>query len=156
MSDPAVCVSLAWRQVPVYTCWPNQNTWWRNNSSGATNKRPAGQMRPGGRLLRIAEPYTPNMLNVTDLSTLNTTGCLYTDRPCLSFIHLRPSHNFLFLNNQTRGKKAHLYRVFLHQTQSKRDGNVSEKTWWTLFTLSPVSDLPVRPSTQRWAVWGNG
>ena len=26
VSDPAVCVSLAWRQVPVYTCWPNQNT----------------------------------------------------------------------------------------------------------------------------------
>ena len=32
-SDPAVCVSLACRQVPVYTCWPNLNTWWRNNSS---------------------------------------------------------------------------------------------------------------------------
>ena len=30
VSDPAVCVSLAWRQVPVCTCWPNQNTWWRN------------------------------------------------------------------------------------------------------------------------------
>ena len=39
VSDPAVCVSLAWRQVPVYMCWPNQNTWWRNNSSGATNRR---------------------------------------------------------------------------------------------------------------------
>ena len=43
VSDPAVCVSLAWRQVPVYTCWPNQNTWWRSNSSGATNRRLAGR-----------------------------------------------------------------------------------------------------------------
>ena len=52
VSDPAVCVLLAWRQVPVYMCWPNHNTWWRNNSSRATNRRPADQMRPGGRLLR--------------------------------------------------------------------------------------------------------
>ena len=26
VSDPAVCVSFAWRQVPVYKCWPNKNT----------------------------------------------------------------------------------------------------------------------------------
>ena len=38
VSDPAVCVLLAWRQVPVFTCWLNQNSWWRNNSSGATNR----------------------------------------------------------------------------------------------------------------------
>ena len=41
------------------------------------------------------------MLNVTNLSTLNIAFCLYTNRRCLSFIRLRPSHNFLFLNNQT-------------------------------------------------------
>ena len=46
VSDLGVCVSLAWRQVPVYTCHPNQNTWWRNNSPGATNRRLAGRMRP--------------------------------------------------------------------------------------------------------------
>ena len=63
----------------------------------------------------------------TNLSTLSITGCLYTDRCCLSFICLRPSHNFLFLNNQTCCldtfvTKARLYRFFLHQTQSKRNG----------------------------------
>ena len=79
------------------------------------------------------------MLNVTNLSTLNIAGCLYTDRHCLSFIRLRPSHNFPFLNNQTccldtLVTKAHFYHFFLHQTQSKRDGNVREKAWQTLFT----------------------
>ena len=92
------------------------------------------------------------MLNVTNLSTLNIAGCLYTDRRCLSFIRLRPSHNFLFLNNQTCCldtfvTKARSCRFFLHQTQSKRDGSVREKAWRTLFTLSPVFDLPVHPST---------
>ena len=67
----------------------------------------------------------------------------------LSIICLRPSHNFLFLNNQTCCldtfvTKACFYRFFLHQTQSKRDGNVREKAWQTLFTLSPVLDVPVR------------
>ena len=86
--------------------------------------------------------------------------CLYTDRRCLSIIRLRPSHNFLFLNNQTCCldtfvTKARFYRFFLHQTQSKRDGNVREKEWRTLFTLSPVLDVPVRPVHRfgRWAVW---
>ena len=70
------------------------------------------------------------------------------------FIRLRPSHNFLFLNNQTCCldtfvTKACFYRFFLHQTQSKRDGNVREKVWRTLFTLSPVLDLPVRPSSRE-------
>ena len=94
------------------------------------------------------------MLNITNLSTLNISGCLYTDHCCLSLIRLRPSHNFLFLNNQTCCldtfvTKARLYRFFLHQTQSKRDGNVHEKVWRTLFTLSPVLDLPVSLSTQE-------
>ena len=75
--------------------------------------------------------------------------CLYTDRCCLSFIHLRPSHNFPFLNNQTCCldtfmTKARFYHFFLHQTQRKHDGNVREKVWRTLFTLRPVLDVPVR------------
>ena len=45
--------------------------------------------------------------------------------------------------------KAHFYHFFLHQTQSKHDSNVHEKAWQTLFTLSPVLDLPVRPSTRE-------
>ena len=51
--------------------------------------------------------------------------------------------------------KAHFYHFFLHQTQSKRDGNVCEKAWRTLFTLSPVLDMPVRPVHRlgRWAMW---
>ena len=73
--------------------------------------------------------------------------CLYTDRRCLSIIRLRPSHNFLFLNNQiccldTFVTKPCFYHFFLHQTQSKCDGN--EKVWRTLFTLSPGFDVPVR------------
>ena len=59
----------------------------------------------------------------------------------------------LFLSNQTCCfdtfvTKAHFYH-YLHQAQSKRDGNVREKVWWTLFTLSPGLDLPVRPSTRE-------
>ena len=51
--------------------------------------------------------------------------------------------------------KARFYRFFLHQTQSKRDGNVRKKAWRTLFTIRPVLDLPVRPVRRlgRWAVW---
>ena len=73
-------------------------------------------------------------------------------RCCLSFIRLRPSHNFLFLNNQTCCldtfmTKARFYHFFLHQ--SKRDGNVREKAWRTLFTVNPVLDVLARPSTQK-------
>ena len=72
--------------------------------------------------------------------------------PSLSLFRL--SHNFLFLNNQTCCldtfvTKARLYRFFLHQTQSKRDGNVREKACWTLFTLCLVLDLPVHLSTRE-------
>ena len=78
--------------------------------------------------------------------------CLYTDRRCLSIIRLRPSHNFLFLNNQTCCldtfvTKARFYRFFLHQTQSKRDGNVHEKAWRTLFAPLFVHRLG------RWAMY---
>ena len=64
------------------------------------------------------------MLYVTNLSTLKTHHlccCLYQRR--------RPSHNFLFLSNQTCYldtfvTKASFYHFFLHQTQSKCDVNV--------------------------------
>ena len=49
----------------------------------------------------------------------------------------------------TFATKAHFYCFFLHQTQNKRDGNVLEKAWRTSFTVSPVLDVPVRPSTQE-------
>ena len=41
--------------------------------------------------------------------------------------------------------KHHFYHFFLHQTQTKRDGNVREKALRTFFALSPVLDVPVRP-----------
>ena len=44
--------------------------------------------------------------------------------------------------------KACFYRFFLHQTQSKRDGNVCEKAWRTLFIVSPGLHMPVCPSSQ--------
>ena len=51
--------------------------------------------------------------------------------------------------------KARFYQFFLHQTQSKRDGNVGEKVWQTSFTLCPVLDVLVCPVHRlgRWAVW---
>ena len=92
---------------------------------------------------------TPNVTNRSTLKTRHLCRCLHH--------RLRPSHNFLFLNNQTCCldtflTKARIYRFFLHQTQSKRDGNVREKVWRTLFTLSLVSDVPVRPVRRlgRW------
>ena len=45
--------------------------------------------------------------------------------------------------------KARFYHFFLHETQSKHDGNVSEKAWRTLFTLSLVLDVLVCPSSQE-------
>ena len=44
--------------------------------------------------------------------------------------------------------KACFNRFFLYQTQHKR-GDVHEKAWQTLFTVSPVLDMPSRPSTQE-------
>ena len=43
-------------------------------------------------------------------------------------IHFLPADTFV--------REAHFYRLFLHQ--SKRDGNVREKVWRTLFIVSPV------------------
>ena len=86
--------------------------------------------------------------------------CLYIDRRCLSFIHLRPSHNFPFLNNQTccvdtLVTKACFYHFFLHQTQSKRDGNVRKKSVADI--IYPKSSFgragASGPSTRNWAVW---
>ena len=43
--------------------------------------------------------------------------------------------------------KALFYCFFLHQTQSKHEGNVCEKAWQTLFTVSLVLDMPTHPYT---------
>ena len=45
--------------------------------------------------------------------------------------------------------KAHFNSFFPHQTQRKRDNNVHEKAWRTLFTVCPVLDVPSHPSTQE-------
>ena len=42
--------------------------------------------------------------------------------------------------------KSPFCHFFLHQTQSKRDGNVRKKALWTLFI---VNQVPLRPSTQE-------
>ena len=63
--------------------------------------------------------------------------------PSLLVIHPPPTLPQLppFLNNRTCCldtfvTKAHFFHFLLHQTQSKPDGNVCEKAWQTLFTLS--------------------
>ena len=45
--------------------------------------------------------------------------------------------------------KVHFYHFFLHQTQSKRDGNICEKAWRTSFTANMILDVPTHPSTQE-------
>ena len=45
--------------------------------------------------------------------------------------------------------KGRLYCFFLHQTQSKRDGNVRKKAWRTLFIVNLVLDVPSRPPSQE-------
>ena len=45
--------------------------------------------------------------------------------------------------------KACFNCFFLHQTQRKRDSNVHEKAWRTLFTVSPDLEVSSRPSTQE-------
>ena len=53
-----------------------------------------------------------------------------------------------FLLADTFMKNARFYHFFLHQTQSKRDSNVCEKAWRTLFIVCPVLDAPACPSSQ--------
>ena len=53
-----------------------------------------------------------------------------------------------FLVADTFMTKARFYRFFLHQTQSKRDGNV-HKVWRTLFIVSPVLDAPSNQEVGR-------
>ena len=43
-----------------------------------------------------------------------------------------------FLLADTFARAARFYRFFLHQMRSKRDGNVSEKTWRTILIITPV------------------
>ena len=77
------------------------------------------------------------MTQISQLSKLviSVAVCITTDVPHTT--SPVPQQQNLMLAD-TFMTKAHFYRFFLHQTQSKRDGNVHEKVWWTLFTLSPV------------------
>ena len=93
--------------------------------------------------------YTPNTLYVTNLSTLKTPSLSVSVSPPASLTQLPVPQQANLMLADTFVTKACFYPFFLHQTQSKRDGNVREKAWWTLFTLSPVLDLPVHPSTRE-------
>ena len=77
-----------------------------------------------------------------------TTGVPHTTSPAPQQPNLLLADTFV--------TTSHFYHFLLHQTQSKCDGNVCEKVWQTLFTLSPVLDVPVRSVCRlgRWAVWG--
>ena len=80
--------------------------------------------------------------------------CLYTNRRCLSFIRLRPSQNF------PRSSTTKLVAwtlswqkpAFTVCSCTRHKANVTamirEKGWRTLFTLSPVLDMQVRPVRQ--------
>ena len=59
-----------------------------------------------------------------------------------------PQHQH-FLLADTFMTKARFYHFFQHQTQSKRDDNVCENAWRTLFTVSPVLDMIAHSSTQE-------
>ena len=92
---------------------------------------------------------------MSQISQLSVSLAVST-RQALPVIHPPPSLPQLPVPQQpnlllvdTFVTKSHWYHFFLHQTQSKRDGNVRQKAWWTLFTLSPVLDLLVHPSTQE-------
>ena len=88
------------------------------------------------------------MSQISQLSKLavSVTVCVTASVP-LTTSHVPQQPNFLLAD--TFVTKHRFYHFFLHQTQSKRDGNVREKAWQTLFTLSPVLDLPVRPLTRE-------
>ena len=95
--------------------------------------------------------YTPNTLYVTNLSTLKTCHlchCLYHRQ--------RPSHNFPSSSATKLAACGHFcdkspFLLFLPAPDTKQTWrrNVREKAWRTLFTLSPVLDLPVRPSSRE-------
>ena len=97
---------------------------------------------------------TRYMSQISQLSKLAISVTVSNTSLLLSLIRRRPSHIFLFLNNQTCCldtfvTKARFNRFFLHQTQSKRDSNVREKARRTLLTMSPALDMTTHPSTQE-------
>ena len=80
------------------------------------------------------------------LKTRHLCRCLYHRQ--------RPSHNFPSSSATKLAACGHFrdrspFLPFLPAPDTKRDGNVRKKTWWTLFTQSPVLDMPVCPSTQE-------
>ena len=88
---------------------------------------------------------TRYMSQISQLSNLaiSVAVCITTSIPhTTSPIPQQPN----LLLADTFVTKARLYSFFLHQTQSKHDGNVCEKVWRTLFTLSTVLDMLVRPA----------
>ena len=85
------------------------------------------------------------MLNVTNLSTLNIAVYTPTAVACHLSPFVPPTTSCSSTTKKLLGHfcdKSLFYRFFLHQTQSKRDGNV------------PVLDVPVRPVRRlgRWAM----
>ena len=111
VSDPTVYVSLAWRQVLVYTCWPNQNTWWRNNCSWATNRWLAGWMRPGGCLLRTIAIKAWQLKKLPENSIFLELRCLW--------------------NLLTKSVTTSLQNALLDNTQKLSDLNFSVELQWT-------------------------
>ena len=86
-------------------------------------------------------PQQPN--HVVYQMILWLVWCLF---PPIGMCFLACKH---FLVADTFMTKARFYRFFLHQTQSKRDGNVRKKAWRTLFIVSPVLVALARPLTQE-------
>ena len=73
--------------------------------------------------------YTPNTLYVTNISTLKTRHLC-----CCLYHRLRPSHNFLFLNNQTCCLQTLSWQTPVFTVSSALDTkqtwrNVHEKVW---------------------------
>ena len=103
------------------------------------------------------------MLNVTNLSTLNIAVSIavstLTAVACQSSASVTPTTSHSSTTKLAActllWQKTFFYCFFLHQTQSKRYGNVLEKAWWTLFTPSLVLDMPVCLVRRlgRWAMW---
>ena len=86
------------------------------------------------------------MSQISQLSKLaiSVTVCITTGIPhTTSPVPQKPN----VLLADTLVIKACFYRFFLHQTQSKREGNIREKAWRTPLTLSPVGSVPMFPGS---------
>ena len=79
------------------------------------------------------------MSQISQLSklTISVAVCITAGVPHTTS-HVPQQPNLLLAD--TLVTKAHFYHLFLHQTQSNCDGNVCEKAWRTLFTVTPVLD----------------